>query len=509
MSSSPSYDVIIVGSGAGGGTLARHLAPSGKRILILERGDFLPQEPKNWDSHAVMRDCRYRCDTWLDRNGKPFDPHMYYFVGGNTKVFGCVLYRLRREDFGELIHHGGISPAWPISYEDLEPYYGKAEAWYQVHGRHGMDPTDPPTSKHLPFKPVSHEPIIQQLSDGLTAAGYHPAPLPLGIMLDEDRPGNSPCIRCKTCDGFPCFKHAKCDAEVLGVRPAIAYPNVTLLTNAEVIRLETSPTGREVTRVIARLGDGEKSFQGNFIVLAAGAANTARLLLMSHNQRHPNGLANGSGQVGRNYMCHNLTMMVKFLPRENSVVFQKTLALNDFYFGSDDFHFPMGNVQMVGKTSGDHYRNEVSKLVPDWLLDRASQNSVDFFLMTEDLPNPKNRITLTDKGQIRLHYRPNNMEGMRQLKRRWKNILGKISGFQWGLCINHPISARGLGHQTGTCRFGLDPKDSVLNRDCRAHELDNLYIVDASIFPSSGAVNPALTIMANALRVGDHILQRF
>ena len=336
-----SYDVIIIGTGAGGGTLARHLAPSGKRILLLERGDWLPREPQNWSDQDVFVDNRYVSpDTWYDASGKPFQPGVHYFVGGATKMYGAALYRLRKEDFGELQHHDGISPAWPISYDELEPYYTLAEQHYHVHGARGEDPTEPPSSAPYPHPAVSHEPRIQQLADDLAAAGYRPFHAPCGIMLDESNPPFSTCIRCATCDGFPCLVHAKSDAEVLGVRPALEHSNVTLLTNARVTRLDTNGEGTAVTEVVVDRESGEERFSADVVVVACGAANTAKLLLESRNEKHPNGLANGSDQVGRNYMFHDSTAVLALSREENATAYQKTLGLNDFYFGLGRLRVP-------------------------------------------------------------------------------------------------------------------------------------------------------------------------
>ena len=284
------YEVIIIGSGAGGGTLARHLAPSGKRILLLERCDWLPRELENWDAEAVFVKNRYISpDTWYDHIGKAFQPQVHYCVGGATKLYGAALYRQRKEDFGELRHEDGISPAWPISYDDMEPYYTKAEQLYQVHGARGEDPTEPPSSAPYPYPAVSHEPRIQQLSDDLAKAGYHPFHAPCGILLNEQNRPFSTCIRCDTCDGFPCLVHAKSDAEVLGVRPALAYANVTLLTNARAIKLNTNAAGTAVTEVIVEQNGQRDAYQGDIVVVSCGAANSASLLLSSANDKHPNG----------------------------------------------------------------------------------------------------------------------------------------------------------------------------------------------------------------------------
>ncbi|NUR08804.1 MAG: GMC family oxidoreductase [Nocardioidaceae bacterium] len=514
---SEQYDVVIIGSGAGGGTLAHRLAPSGKRVLVLERGDFLPREPENWDATAVFVDNRYVSkDTWYDKDGKAFQPQVHYVVGGATKFYGAALYRLRERDFGELKHHDGVSPAWPVDYDELEPYYTQAERLYQVHGARGEDPTEPPASAPYPFPPVSHEPRIQRLFDDLTSAGLHPFHAPSGIMLDEAEPAMSQCIRCATCDGFPCLVHAKSDADVIAVRPAIRHDNVTLVRGAHVRRLETDVSGRVVDTVVADVDGRTERFQGSIVVLSAGAVNSAKLLLASASDRHPRGLANGSDQVGRNYMFHNSRAFLAISVDKNDTRFQKTLGLNDYYFGDDDFGFPMGNLQMVGKSSAPMYRGErplEARLAPMFALDDVAEHAVDFWLSVEDLPTPENRVTLNKDGDVVLSYTTNNQEPMEQLYRRVKKHLGALGMHPHHLIprdvyMKNDIPLAGCAHQAGTVRFGADPNDSVLDPTCKAHELDNLYVVDTSFFPSIGAVNPALTAMANALRVGDRLLER-
>jgi choline dehydrogenase-like flavoprotein len=511
------YDVIVIGSGAGGGTLVRHLAPSGKRILLLERGDWLPREPQNWLARDVFVDNRYvSADTWYDSDDKPFQPQVHYCVGGATKLYGAALYRLRKEDFGELRHHDGISPAWPIDYDEMEPYYTRAEQLYQVHGARGEDPTEPPASAPYPFPAVSHEPRIQQLADDLEAAGHQPFHAPCGVMLKEDDMPHSACVRCSTCDGFPCLVHAKSDAEVLGVRPALEHPNVTLLTNAHAVRLETNAAGTAVTGVVVERDGARETYTGDLVVASCGAANSAKLLLASASDAHPNGLANGSDQVGRNYMFHNCVAVLALSKEPNPTVFQKTLGLNDFYFGTDDVDYPLGNIQMVGKSSAEMYRGEKpiqTRLAPEWTLERVARHAVDFWLSTEDLPMPENRVTLRGDGAVTLAYTATNDVPKKRLLHELKSLLKHLGMQHDHLLPRHAylkndIPVAGCAHQAGTCRFGADPADSVLDTDCRAHEVDNLYVVDTSFFPSIGAVNPALTAMANAVRVGDHLLER-
>jgi choline dehydrogenase-like flavoprotein len=518
------YDVIIIGTGAGGGTLASRLAPSGKRILLLERGSWLPREPQNWDAAEVCVRNRYVSpDTWIGPDGQQFQPQSHYFVGGATKVYGAALFRLREEDFGELRHHDGVSPAWPLTYDEMEPYYTQAERLYGVHGARGEDPTEPWASGPYPFPPVSHEPRIQQLADELAARGHHPFHAPCAIMLHEAEMAFSACVRCPTCDGFPCLVQAKSDADVVAVRPALEYRNVTLLTHARAVRLETNPAGTAVTDVVVEHDNQLERYAGDLVVVSCGAANSAKLLLQSASDRHPSGLANGSDEVGRNFMVQ-IGQAVLALSREpNPTVFQRTLAINDFYLGGagtgfagTGFAHPMGSIHLMGRSQAAMYRGDTAleaALARTWALKDVASHAVDFWLSTEDLPRSHNRVTLDRTGAIRLRYTPTNLAAGRRLYAQLKSMLDDL-----GMHPEHLIHrdaylksdkplAR-VAHQAGTCRFGTDPATSVLDLNCRTHELDNLYVVDTSFFPSIGAVNPALTAMANALRVGDHLLAR-
>ncbi|MCX4882299.1 MULTISPECIES: GMC oxidoreductase [unclassified Streptomyces] len=518
------YDVIVIGTGAGGGTLAHRLAPSGKRILILERGGYLPRERDNWESTAVFVKGKYRApEFWYDRHGNQFPPEVNYYVGGNTKFYGAALFRLRPEDFGELRHHDGISPAWPIRYEDLEPYYTQAEHLYLVHGRHGEDPTGGPTSAQYAYPPVEHEARIQQLSDDLGKAGLHPFHLPIGVNLTQDEHGrathDSACIRCDRVDGFPCLVGAKSDAQVICVDPALKYDNVTMVTDANVRRLETDPTGRTVTRVVAELRNGAtETFGADIVVVAAGAVNSAVLLLRSANDKHPGGLANSSDVVGRHYMRHNNLALMAISKEPNPTRFQKTLALNDWYLGADDWEFPLGGIQMLGKSDSEQIHGEAPRwagaVMPDMPFEVLAHHAVDFWLCGEDLPLPESRVTLDKDDAIHLALdEKNNIAGLKRLQHKLRGMLGHLGMHEHHLLDHSIYLHKGMpigatAHQAGTVRFGDDPRSSVLDVNCKAHDLDNLYVVDTSFFPSIGAVNPSLTAIANALRVGDHIAAR-
>ncbi len=520
MSSNNHYDVIIIGSGAGGGTLAYKLAPSGKKILLLERGDYVPREKDNWSTRAVNLDAKYNTkEAWRDSEGKELHPHTNYFVGGNTKFYGAALFRLRKEDFGEIRHHGGISGAWPISYDELEPYYTQAENLYQVHGNRGEDPTEPWASAPYKYPAVSHEQRIQHLHYDLERAGLKPFHVPLGIRIDEKNAQKSLCIRCNTCDGHPCLIGAKSDAQTICVDPALQHANVSLVTNAKVMRLETNGNASEVSKVIVDRNGVREEYSGDIVVVSCGAVNSAALLLRSANDSHPNGLANGSDVVGRHYMGHINSVLMALSKCPNPTIFQKTLAINDFYFGSRDWDYPMGHISFVGKLDADTLKAGAPAIAPGWTLDLMAKHSLDFWLTSEDLPDPDNRVTVDRDGQIRVSYKLNNVEGHDRLKAQLQKAMKQtncdVHGhechqglFARNLYLGQRLPLAAVAHQNGTIRFGADPKTSALDRNCKAHELDNLYVVDASFFPSSGAVNPALTIMANALRVGDHLLER-
>lgn len=501
------YDIIIIGSGAGGSTLAYKLVSSGKKILILERGDFIPKERENWDPKEVFTNGRYRTtEKWFDKDDQPFSPYTHYAVGGNTKMYGAAMFRLRESDFKNTRHFGGVSPAWPIGYDELEPFYTEAENLYSVHGERGIDPMEPRAKSEYPFPPLKHEASMQDLFDSIRGLGYRPFPLPIGVRLGENNKEGSSPVHLSNFDGFPDPTEAKADAQVVALRGALKAPQVTLLTRAHVDRLVTDKSGKRISLVeVTR--DGEKiSFEGDLVVLAAGAVNSAAILLRSGN------LANSSGLVGRNYMLHQNGCVINFTQKLNTAQFQKSFSLSDFYHAAEDSEFPLGTIQLMGKNDPDTVLGLAQDQLPGKSFKELSTHSVDFWITSEDLPDYDNQVTLRKDGSIKTIYTVNNREAYTRLKKKLNTILDQLGEkdplYKNAIRVGYDLGVSGVSHQMGTLKFGIDPKTSVLDVNCKAHDLDNLYAVDASFFVSSGAFNPSLTIMANALRVGKHLLEK-
>jgi choline dehydrogenase-like flavoprotein len=504
------FDIIIIGSGAGGGTIAYKLASTGKRILILERGDYIPKEKENWDARKVFTDGRYRArEVWYDKDDKPFSPFTHYAVGGNTKMFGAALFRLRESDFREVKHFGGISPAWPIQYPDLEKYYDEAERLYSAHGQRGVDPTEPKAETPYPFPPLKHEPSMQELYDSIRSLGYRPFPLPIGVRLGENGKSGSSPIKLSNFDGFPDPTEAKADAQVVSLRHALTMPNVKLMTGAHVDKLLTDKSGKRVSAVQVTHHGQKLQFEANIVILAAGAVNSAAILLRSANYQHPNGLANSSDQVGRNYMLHQNGCVISISKKPNDSQFQKSFAIADFYNGDSESPYPIGAIQLMGKNDPDTLLDLAKDYFPGKSFDELSSHSVDWWITAEDLPDPDNRVTIRRDGSIKTAYTVNNREAYYRIKAKLYTLIDELGEkdplLKNSVRVGYDLGVSGVSHQMGTLKFGNDPKTSVLNINCRAHDVENLYAVDASFFVSSGAFNPSLTIAANALRVGDHI----
>jgi choline dehydrogenase-like flavoprotein len=490
-------DLLIVGSGMGGATLAAALAPSGRRIVILERGERLAPSPEARDAAAIFGRGHFRPDEqWLDAAGRAFNPGNYYYAGGNSKLYGAVLIRYRAEDFAPLRHMGGTTPGWPIGYAEIEPWYQAAEDLYQVRGTLGEDPTEPPHSGRYNFPPVPDEPAIADLRRRLAAAGLHPASLPLGVDI-----GRWLAHGATTWDAFPDTCGGKLDAETVGLALALQHPNVTLLTGTRVHRL-IAARGRIAGLEVERAGRTER-LSAPLVVLAAGAVNSAALLLASADADHPNGLANRSDQVGRNFMNHNLSAVLALHPfRRNPSVYQKTLMVNDFYLGGGPEGRPLGNIQLLGKISGTILASDTP--IPPVLAGWIAARSVDLLAMSEDLPNPQSRVTLKD-GHIVLDWKRSNWETHLALVARLKALMRRAG---YPVVLSRAFDRRTPSHQCGTLRMGADAGTSVVDPIGKAHDLTNLYVADASVLPTSAAVNPALTVAALALRTADHIRRR-
>ncbi len=520
-----SYDVVIIGSGAGGATMAQSLAGTGKSVLIIERGERLPQEEDNWDPRAVFIDRKYLTDeVWLDRNGKKFNPKIHYWVGGNTSFYGAALMRMRKRDFEEVPHEGGISPAWPISYDDLAPYYTKAEHVWKVHGSRknpeSADHTDDLDAPEYAYPPVAHDPDVAVLKKRLTESGWRPFDLPLGVDRDDKQPWKGRCVRCDTCGGFPCRVRGKSDARHI-INQVEDDENITLVTGMKVKKLETSADGKSVKSVVCESSEGEHHFKGDIVVLAAGAINSAALLLGSTAHTHENGLANGSDQVGRNYMFHTSSAVLSFTRSKVDAIFPKTFAVNDFYWDDPDggFDYPMGHIQLLEHMNGDVIQGQLQEKIPEWLVPDMLANIIAnrlmaFLVISEDLPEQRNRVRLNKDGKITLEYWHNNLVGHERLVKKLEAKLGKLGRLykcyrQHRIQLDELLPLYGTAHQCGTLKMGHDPKSSVVDVNCKAHDLDNLYMVDSGVFVTSAAVNPTLTIVANAMRVGEHIKSRF
>ncbi|OYW62572.1 MAG: GMC family oxidoreductase [Rhodobacterales bacterium 12-65-15] len=487
-------EVIIIGSGMGGATLAAALAPTGRRIVILERGERLADCAEARDPAAIFGRGHFKPDeVWHDAAGAAFNPGNYACVGGNTKFYGAVLLRYRAEDFTPLRHIDGTTPGWPIGYAALEPWYAKAETLYRVRGDATGDPTEPPRSTPYPHPPVPDEADVATLRRAFADQGLHPSALPLGVDIDAWLK-RAP----TTWDAFPCTTGAKSDAESCGLAEALKHPNVTLLTGTRVLRLLSE--GRRVTGVEVARGGSRDILTAPLICLCAGAVMSSALLLASANDDHPNGLANRSDQVGRNFMNHNLTGMIAWNPlRRNRTVYEKTIQINDFYLTGGPEGEPLGNIQMLGRITGPILAGEAG--LPLWLARHIADHSIHIMAMSEDLPDPESRV-MWQSGGVVLDWRRTNVKAHDLLVRRLTRAMRRAG---WPIVLSRGFPKSKPSHQCGTARMGDDPATSVVDANLRTHDLDNLYIVDASVLPTSAAVNPSLTIAALALRAGDQI----
>jgi choline dehydrogenase-like flavoprotein len=508
------YDIIIIGTGSGGSAMAYQLAPTGKKILILERGGFVPKEKENWDAKKVVAEGIYRPnETWYDKDNQPFKPYIHYNVGGNSKFYGAAMFRFRTTDFEEVKHYGGISPAWPFGYDTLQPYYDTAETLFSVHGKRGSDPTEPPTQMSYPYQPLPYEPLTKDLSNKLQQIGLQPFPLPMAVKLPQDVNKNASPVILENFDGFPDPTDSKADGQTSCLNMALQYPNVTMRINAFVEKIVTSEDGKKATGVEVVINGEIIVFTADLIFTACGAINSAALFLRSKNDYHPNGLANSSGLVGKNLMLHHNGCLVAFTKKNNDCKFQKSFGIADFYYGADDSDLPLGEIQLMGRNDPDTIMWLAGKQYPGKTYDELKAMSIDFWLTAEDLPSENNRVGLREDGSIKVSYEPTNIEAFNRLKDKLKQTFEKIGAidtdYQDVFWNGYDLDVTGVSHQNGTLKMGEDASTSVVDTNCKTHDIDNLYVCDASFFPSCGAFNPALTLVANSLRIGKHIIEQY
>ena len=494
------YDVIVIGSGAAGGTIAGQLAASGKRILLLERGGVMPLADQNVADVDLFRKDRYHPgEQWFGTDGDPFSPQTIYALGGNSKIWGGVLERMREREFGGLPLQEGTAPNWELSYEDFAPYYDRAEALYRVHGEAGVDPTEPGRTGPYGHRPRSFEPWVAELRAALERQGTHPYALPLSWSESAEDPTG--------------------DAELFGVDLAKQASNVTVRDRVKVRRLHVNPSGTEVRAVEAEVDGHAWLFSGDLVVLAAGAINSAAILLRSATEHHSRGLANGSDQVGRNLMKPQLTSIIQLAAAANSGRYGRSLGITDYLWGDSNVSFPLGSIASGGGVLQDALFAEsppvlslVTKLMPNFGLEQLAARSVTWWAMSPVLPDAHNRVTLRG-NHLQIHYLPNNREAHDRLVYRWIDTLKKVENDPLCHVVKPaPTHPRGeapltvMGSVCGTCRMGSNPATSVVDLQGRSHELANLYVADASVFPSCPAVGMGLTVIANALRIGDQVL---
>jgi len=526
------WDVIVVGTGMGGGMLGYRLARSGRSVLFVEKGrstlpgvpgtirSMVPElaEPQAARSAEAYYDALARAGRSTDeiedisgRFRRRFVPFIGSGTGGSSALYGMVCERFFVDDFTPRQNfrdpgESTVPEAWPITYDQMRPWYTEAEKLLGVRGQ--PDPLRPEAAEvGLPPAPpfsTDNQPLVNYLS----GRGLHPYHLPMACDYTEG---------CATCQTYLCPQQCKNDAARNCLLPAITEHGAHLLADCRVVRLEADRT--QVRQVICQQGSDMLGLQAKLVILAAGALATPLLLLNSRTGDWPRGLANGSDWVGRNLMRHLLEPIEIWLqPKRKITAANKEIGLNDFYFFEGQKY---GTVQSFGAippmewvTNRPGGRGKALRLMSPavrGIYDRFVNGGMVLAAMMEDLPYLDNRVlpydrpSVDDRQRLRIQYRLHVSEIQRRAE--FLRLLKEVLEPFRKLTLGSGKENANLGHVCGTCRFGIDPKTSVLDPQNRAHEVENLYVVDTSFFPSSAGLNPSLTVAANALRVAAHVNQ--
>lgn len=527
------WDYVILGTGMGGGTIGHALAKTGKSILYLEagysladklntiRGKFPDKQLRSFaaldkhDQEVLKKAGRYH-EYFIDKSENsqhPFIPLLGAGVGGSSLLYGAALERFFPDDFKATKYFGGLVGSstvdWPFGYEDLKSYYDQAETMYRVVGQ-----ADPLRSAYQSssFTNLDLSASSKKILDNWHSKGLHPYRLPIGHKLLPD-------AKCPCCQAFICEFEEKSTSANCGVYDSLKFSQVKILTETKVINF--SSTFNSVTEVNCLYKNTTPiSIKGKIFILATGAIQSPAILLRSKNKFWPLGLANNSTQVGKNLSRHfmDLCMVEMDLPKNHN--FLKELALNDFYFYQGT---KLGTIQSLGNPPSvvttlfemyhQHYLSNhflekayylFVKNFGQWKIRSVFENNVCMAMIMDDVSYPDNYVSLSADGkQIEIHYRLRE-EAKQRLKKFRELTRKSFSPFRTKIYSQAENNQR-LAHASGTCRMGNDPSISVVDKNNKAHGLDNLYIVDASFFPSGSGINPALTIAANALRVAAHL----
>jgi choline dehydrogenase-like flavoprotein len=511
------YDLIVIGSGFGGALAAAPAVRAGRRVLMIEAGDWVPRGPHNWTADGFADRAPFYSHASAFEDNTPHGPSplgTYLNVGGASVVYGGVGLRLRQADFEPITEIDGQSGAvWPYRYAELEPYYAQAEQWLGVSGDATGDPTAPPRSTPFPHPPAPLAPISKRLAEAATSLGLRPFRLPLAINYTSAA-SRTPCVACGTCDGYACAINAKNDIATV-LLPRLLHEGLELATNTVAVRLQHEQ-GRVSRVVCVRQPAGDVvAFEARAVVVAAGALASPRLLLASRlDAVNPAGDA-----IGRYLTRHCNAVVLGVFPRRPapSGEFHKQIAIHDYYFGHPTIPGPegrLGTLQQWG-TPAPWVTHERLPLGLGTLIGPALAFTTGFIVMAEDRPQASNRVRLTSAADIDAAttgvtpatvdhaYHARDLAARAALVGAARRILRRA-----GALFSVAQNVETYSHALGTVRMGPDPRTAPLDGWGAFRGLDNLYVTDGSALPRSGGVNPSLTIAANALRTGTYLVTR-